>query len=150
MRGSLWIIAVLVCMFAVSGIAVSETINDETGTETVVEENHTLPNNQSQAVTLNKADDWHQFVNGSETVQNASSGDTLSENKYNLNETTGELSANDTSVAGEEVLVDYQYESRDDTTALIASVLGLLSPLMPWLIIIAILATLVSFAGRWW
>lgn len=143
MRGTIWIVVVVFVLGAVGfGAAGSFAAEETVEVRSVENETHTL--DTQDPVTLGAADDWTSMYHN-ETVTDENGSVLERGTEYEINYTSGELTAASTTTDGEQVRVTYAYDWQDATSSGISAVLSV--ALAPLLGLIAIVAAVGAFAN---
>ena len=146
MKGNLWIVAVLVVTLGVAAVAIPGVLSGMSETVHVTQEEQTLDSNGTQLDEAGASFELYQ----NETVVETENGTELTRGEeYTLDYNTGILAANQSDYDGTEVLVNYTYnQPQDDRTGEIAALLGVFNPVLPFLVVVGVLATLLAMVTR--
>jgi hypothetical protein len=144
MRSSLWTVAVVAILLGVGVVALGSAA-DDAGTMHVANETHTLDN--TTAVQLDNASEWAWMIRN-ETVNSTTTTATYDRGEdYLIDYPDGEITANTTITDGEQVHVEYYYQTADQTTATIVGIFELLGPAIGLLLALAAIGALMSLLG---
>jgi len=144
MRSSLWTVAVVIILLGVGVVALGSAA-DDAGTMHAANETHVLDNDS--AVQLDNATDWA-WMERNETVTSTTSTATYDRgDDYLIDYPDGEITANTSITDGEQVYVEYHYQTADQTTATIVGIFELLSPFIGLLVMLAAIGALLSLLG---
>jgi len=147
MKGSFWIIAVLVVSLTVGALAIPAAVANSADTVTVENEPQTLDENGTQLAEASDESTVVIYDNETVTVGN----DTLvSGEDYQFNNKTGIITPTNSTVTGDEALVNYSVAQTDGRTGAVASLLGLFGPIWPLLVVAAVFATLWGMITSVW
>jgi len=150
MKGNIWLLSVLVIVMLVGSLAVAGLVSSVSSPEQVTGENITLDRNGTQLAEASDAVQLYQ--NETVTVENGTNRTTLTRGTdYVIDYDLGVLESNRTQYNGSDVLVNYTVSQPDNgRTQRIASLLSLLNPIWPVLVLLAILGTTWSLVSGWW
>lgn len=133
MKGTIWTVVIVVVLAGVMFVGVSGQFADATQTEEIVAEEHTL--SESDAITLEAADEWSSMVDESEEIRTDEETLTRDED-YTIDYDTGDVTSSE-EFDGADVEIDYAYNAVDEDTEAIAAVLGPLAVPIAWFVVIA-------------
>lgn len=144
MRSSLWTVAVVLLLLVVGVVALGSAA-DDAGTMHQGNETYILDNDS--AVQLDNASEWawmerNETVNSTTTTRTYDRGD-----DYLIDYPDGEITANTSITDGEQVSIEYYYQTADQTTATIVGIFELLGPAIGLLVMIAAIGALLSLLG---
>jgi hypothetical protein len=150
MKGNIWLLSVLVIVLLVGSLGVAGLVSSVSSPEQVTGENITLDGNGTQLAEASGAVQLYQ--NETVTVENGTNRTTLTRGTdYVIDYDLGVLESNRTQYNGSDVLVNYTVSQPDNArTQRIASLLSLLNPIWPVLVLLAILGTTWSLVSGWW
>lgn len=143
MNGNMWIVTILVVVLGVAAVAIPAQLDESAETRQVTNEPHTLDVNGS---VLGNAEEMVVFYDN-ETVTSPDGNTTYQRgDDYYINDTS---IVGTSSTAGTDVVINYSYRAAGSTNQQFMSLFGIFSPVLPWLIILAVFGTLMAFLG-WW
>jgi len=146
MNGNLWTVAVLVVVLVVGALAISGSATEQAAFQQTVNETQTLSQNES--VTLENGSDAVVFYEN-ETVRDGTETFERGDD-YLIDYETGQITANDSRLHNRTVDINYSTERvTDEQTSNLIGTIDLLDPVLGWLVILAMLATLVGYVARW-
>jgi len=144
MKGTMWIVTILVVALGVAIVAIPAQLSSTAETQSVANEPHTLDKTGS---TLDAADEMVVFYDN-ETVTSPDGNTTYQRGEhYNITDEPAIVATNST--VGTDVEIDYHYRATDQTNQQLTSLFGVISPFLPWLVILAVFGALMAFLG-WW
>jgi len=148
MKGTIWTVTVIGVVLAVGLLAIPSAVESNANVETVTNETHTLT--VTNETELNAESEWYRLIEN-ETVRDAENGTVYERGEdYLVDYENGTLNATlNGSAGGDEVAVNYSYQTLDGQTTAIVGLLGITEPVLPLLFVLACFGALYAMVG-WW
>lgn len=144
MKGNLWYVLIVFVFVAIGLFAIPTALSDNADVNNT-NETHSLTS--ASETKLNQSETWYRLVEN-ETVKSTNGTVYDRGEDYEIDYQNGTLTAVSGSEAdGDDVYVDYYYETIDQRSEEIAGLLSTMEWAMPWLFFIVVIGTLLAWTG---